>query len=72
MKRYSKTVAQQCNYHEVENIYEYMITVYLKGSVYQFRELYRELCKDAKREFIDYCFSEVNPEYTNEILRATI
>lgn len=25
MKRYSKTVAQQCKYYEVENIFEYMV-----------------------------------------------
>lgn len=27
MKRYSKTVTQQCRYYEVENIYEYMVSV---------------------------------------------
>lgn len=72
MKRYGKTVAQQCRYYEVENIYEYMVSVYINGNITPFRELYKELCDDAKREFIDYCFSEINLQYTNEILRATI
>lgn len=25
MKRYSKTIAQQCKYYEVEDIFEYMV-----------------------------------------------
>lgn len=72
MKRYGKTVAQQCRYYEVENIYEYMVSVYINDNITPFQKLYKELCDDAKREFIDYCFSEINPQYTNEILRATI
>ena len=32
MKRYSKTVTQQCRYYEVENIYEYMVSVYINGN----------------------------------------
>ena len=41
MKRYSKTVAQQCRYYEVENIYEYMVETYLNGNISTLRELYR-------------------------------
>ena len=29
MKRRSKTIAQQCRYYEVDNIFEYMVSVYL-------------------------------------------
>ena len=39
MKRYSKTVAQQCRYYEVENIYEYMVETYLNGNISTLREL---------------------------------
>lgn len=72
MKRRNKTVAQQCRYYEVENIYEYMVSVYINGNITPFRELYNELMADAKREFISYCFSEVNPQYTEGIIIATI
>lgn len=46
MKRYSRTVAQQCRYYEVNNIFEYMVETYLNGNITTFGELYRELCKD--------------------------
>lgn len=72
MKRYGKTVAQQCRYYEVENIYEYMVSVYLNGSISSFKELYKELCTGAKKEFISYCFNEVNPQYLMEIIQTTI
>ena len=29
MKRYSKTIAQQCKYYEVDNIFVYMVETYL-------------------------------------------
>ena len=61
MKRYSKTIAQQCKYYEVEDIFEYMVETYIK-----------ELEKDARRLFIEYLLWEVNPQYHVEILKATI
>lgn len=70
--RRGKTVAQQCRYYEVDNIYEYMVSVYINGNFTPFRELYKELCLDARKEFISYCFSEVSPKYTEEIILATI
>ena len=70
--RREKSAAQQCKYYEVENIFEYMFSVYIKGNITPFRELYQELSGDAKREFISYCFSEINPQYTEEIIIATI
>lgn len=33
MKRYSRTVAQQCRYYEVNNIFEYMVETYLNGNI---------------------------------------
>lgn len=45
MKRYSRTVAQQCRYYEVSNIFEYMVETYLNGNITTFGELYQELCR---------------------------
>lgn len=72
MKRYSKTAAQQCRYYEVENIYEYMVSTYINGNISQFRELYKELCTDARKEFIEYLFDEVIPVWRIDIIQATI
>ena len=46
-KRSSKTAAQQCRYYEVDNIFVYMVETYINGNISVFRELYRELNKDA-------------------------
>lgn len=70
--RRNKTVAQQCRHYEVENIYDYMISVYVNDNCTQFKELYKELCPDARKQFIEYVFEEVSPEYRLEIIRATI
>ena len=51
MKRYSRTVAQQCRYYEVNNIFEYMVETYLNGNITTFGELYRELCKEARKDY---------------------
>lgn len=71
-KRSSKTISQQCRYYEVENIFEYMVEVYLNGNISSFGELYRELNKDARKDFIDYIFSEVNPQELIGIIKETI
>lgn len=70
--RRNKTVAQQCRHYEVDNIYEYIVSVYINGNFEQFKELYKELCSDARKQFIEYVFEQVNPEYRLEIIRATI
>lgn len=70
--RRNKTVAQQCKFYEVENIYEYMVSVYINGNFEPFKELYRELSKDAKRQFVEYIFDEVPRVYHQEIIIATI
>ena len=36
-----------------------------------FRELYHELNKDARRDFMDFLLSEVAPTYWREILKQT-
>ena len=72
MKRYSKTVAQQCRYYEVENIFEYMVGTYINGNFASFKELYHELNKEVRKDFIDYLLSEVEPIYWKEILKMTV
>jgi hypothetical protein len=70
--RYNKTINQQCKYYEVNDIYEYMIETYLNGNKASFRKLYKELCKESRKDFIDYIFSEVSPIYHREIIKTTI
>ena len=60
-KRNSRTAAQQCRYYEVDNFFEYMAETYINGNISLFRELYHELNKDARRNFIDFLLSEVEP-----------
>ena len=71
-KRNSKTAAQQCRYYEVDNFFEYLVEVYLNGNFDSFRELYRELNKETRKDFIDFIFYEVNPQYLIEIIKQTI
>ena len=71
-KRRSKTAEQQCRYYEVGNIFEYMVETYLNGNISVFRELYRELNKDTRKDFTDFLLSEVEPTYWREILKQTI
>ena len=71
-KRNSKTAAQQCRYYEVDNIFEYMVETYINGNFSTFRKLYHELNKEARKDFIDFLLSEVEPTYWREILKETI
>ena len=71
-KRHSKTASQQCRYYEVENIFEYMVETYINGNFSTYKELYQELSKDARRDFVDYIFNEVSPKYTIELIKETI
>lgn len=72
MKRRSKTIAQQCRYYEVDNIFEYMVSIYLNGNISALGELYKELNRQDRREFITYLFSEVAPIHIQEIILVTI
>lgn len=38
MKKRSKTIAQQCRYYDVDNIFDYMVSVYLNGNISAFGE----------------------------------
>lgn len=70
--RRGKTAAQQCRYYEVENIFEYMVSVYQNGNITSFQLLHKELNREAKKDFIDYLFNEVIPAWRVEIIQATI
>ena len=72
MKRRSRTIAQQCRYYEVDNIFEYMVSVFQYGNISAFGELYKELNRKDRKEFILYLFSEVEPIHIQEIILATI
>ena len=71
-KRRNKTASQQCKYYEVDNIFEYMAETYINGNISNFKELYQELNKDARKDFTDFLLSEVEPIYWREILKMTI
>ncbi len=71
-KRQGKSVAQQCRYYEVENIFDYMVETYINGNISHLKGLYKELNRDSKRLFVEYCFTEMNPEYRHEIILAII
>ena len=71
-KRRNKSVSQQCKFYEVDNIFEYMVETYINGNFSSFKELYHELNKDARKDFIDFLLSEVEPIYWREILKMTI
>lgn len=71
-KRTSKTAAQQCRYYEVDNIFEYMVETYINGNHSTFRELYHELNKEARQDFVEFIFNEVNPQYHREIIKQML
>ncbi|MFR9611322.1 MAG: hypothetical protein SNI87_06160 [Rikenellaceae bacterium] len=70
--RRGKRVAQQCRFYEVENIFDYMVETYINGNVSHLKELYKELAPKYRRQFVEYCFTEMNPEYRQEIILAII
>ena len=67
--RRSKTVAQQCKYYEVDNFFDLMIDAHV-GSCdpNQVVKYYKELNREGKRLFVRYCFTEMNPEYLEEVI----
>ena len=61
--RHSKTPSQQCRYYEVDNIFEYMYETYINGNHSQLKTLYKELRREARKEFIAFCFEMVSPQH---------
>ena len=71
-KRTSKTAAQQCRYYEVDTIFEDMVETYIHGNHRTFSELYHELHKAARQDFVEFLFNEVNPLYHREIIKRML
>jgi len=71
-KRHSKSAFQQCRYYEVDNIFEYMVETYINGNFSTFRELYHELNKEARKDFIGFLLMECSPQYHIEILQEIV
>ena len=71
-KRHSKSAFQQCRYYEVDNIFEYMVETYINGNFSTFRELYHELNKEARKDFIGFLLVECSPQYHIEILQEIV
>ena len=71
-KRHSQTPASQCRDYAVHDCIEDLAEVYINGNFSAFRELYKELCSEARKDFIDFLLSEVEPIYWREILKETI
>ena len=71
-KRNSKTAAQQCRYYEVDNIFVYMVETYINCNFETFRRLYHELNKEARQDFVEFLFNEVNPQYHREIIKRML
>lgn len=71
-KRHSTSAFQQCRYYEVDNIFEYMVETYINGNFSTFRELYHELNKEARKDFIGFLLVECSPQYHIEILQEIV
>ena len=49
-----------------------MVDTYINGNITSFKDIYWELNKGARRDFVDFIFNEVNPKYTIELIKQTI
>lgn len=70
--RHSKTPDQQCRYYEVDDIFEYMYKTYINGNPSQLKALYKELRREARKEFIAFCFEMVSPRHRMEIIQTIV
>ncbi|MDY3103611.1 hypothetical protein [Prevotella sp. kh1p2] len=70
--RHSKTAAQQCRFYEVENIFVYMVETYINGNNSNLRTLYKELRRDARKDFIDFLFETMETQDTKKIIQTII
>uniref|UniRef100_A0AB33JJW1 Transposase n=1 Tax=Prevotella sp. GTC17262 TaxID=3236797 RepID=A0AB33JJW1_9BACT len=70
--RHSKTAAQQCRFYEVENIFVYMVETYINGNHSNLRTLYKELRRDARKDFIDFLFETMETQDTKKIIQTII
>ena len=70
--RHCKTAAQQCRFYEVENIFVYMVETYINGNNSNLRTLYKELRRDARKDFIDFLFETMETQDTKKIIQTII
>ena len=70
--RHSKTADQQCRYYEVDDIFESMYETYINGNPSQLKALYKELRREARKEFIAFCFEMVSPQHRMRIIQTIV
>lgn len=70
--RRNKTRQQQSRYYEVEDIFAYMVETYINGNISTLQEIYKELDKDGKRNFIYYLFTYTAPNTYQHIILTII
>lgn len=72
MVRKSKTWEQQTKYYEVDDFFEYLVSVYLNGQFNSFKELLKELKKSERQNFVDYVFEYVQGKDLKEIIKYIV
>lgn len=72
MVRKSKTWEQQTKYYEVDDFFEYLVSVYLNGQFNSFKELLKELKKSERQNFVDYVFEYVQGKDLKEIIKYVV
>lgn len=72
MVRKSKTWEQQTKYYEVDDFFEYLVSVYLNGQFNSFKELLKELRKSERKNFVDYVFEYVQGKDLKEIIKYVV
>ena len=60
MKRRSKIIAQQCRYYEVDNIFEYMVSLYLNGISPLLENYSRNSNERTERNLYSISFQKLN------------
>lgn len=70
-KRRNKTAQQQCKHYKTDHIFEYMVSKFQNGYTEEYQELFRELGKTAKHDFVEFVFYEVGRERV-ELIQAII
>lgn len=72
MVRKSKTWEQQTKYYEVDDFFEYLVSVYMNGQFDFFKELLKELKKSERQNFVDYVFEYVQSEDLQKIIKYVV
>lgn len=72
MVRKSKTWEQQTKYYEVDDFFEYLVSVYLNGQFNSFKVLLNELRKSERKNFVDYVFEYVHGKDLKEIIKYVV